>query len=171
MLKDQWRAIKQSTPEIRNWVLTCPYSWANIVTINSLHLIPWFPIQASCSFLLSSHWTLRPCPSAWTVPPAAAAPWPLVPVGAALRQPTAGVLSHVKHICTGCFMQGFLPHPHSKEFKLLYMVIAKLQDAVCRSGEIILWVSVWWVLDQRLIVCWASCLKYPSAPSTLLSLQ
>lgn len=47
--------------------------------------IPWFPVQASCRLLLCSHWTLRLCPSAWTVPPAAAAPLPIVPVGAALR--------------------------------------------------------------------------------------
>lgn len=36
------------------------------------------------------------------------------------------------HMCTSvqavCFMQGFLPHPNSKEFKY-HMVIAKLHDA------------------------------------------
>lgn len=117
----------EHTPEIRNWVLTCPYAWANIVT-KLPSSIPWFPVQASCSLLLCSHWTLRPCPSAWTVPPAAAAPCPLC---------LWVQLSHNQQLelcllCTSvqavCFVWGLLPHPNSKEFKY-HMVIAKLHDA------------------------------------------
>lgn len=83
------RALKQ----IRNWVLTCPHTCASIVTINSLHPSHGFPSRLVCS-----HWTLRPCPSAWTVPPAAAAPWPIVHMGAALRQPTAGAVACHAHL-------------------------------------------------------------------------
>lgn len=89
--------------------------------------VPWFPIQASHSSLLHSQWTLRPCPSAWTVSPAAAAP--LCPW---VQLSDTQQLEFCRMSCTSvqalCFMRGFLPHPNSKEFKH-HIVIAKLHDA------------------------------------------
>lgn len=56
---DQCRMIRQSTPEIRNWVLSCPYAWANVVNINSLRLsheaVSQCMDSASCSSCPTAH--------------------------------------------------------------------------------------------------------------------
>lgn len=54
----------------------------------------------------------------------------IVPVGAALRQTTGGgdVASIIQmYIWTIYFMQGFLPHPNSRDLKYR-IVLAKLHD-------------------------------------------